>query len=210
MPPPPAIRTRVFILQLIPSSDTSRILAGLTPDHGIVRLKLPGIRTVSRRRYSQADLFQMAELEFRPASAEDGLAKGLRFEPLRNYPGLSRHPRCLEAAAWAARLLLLNLHGGLLHPQLFTAVETAWARLEDPALAPELAAIASRCGILAALLNEEGSLPAYAEDPAAATRRDLILRAANGPLPPLSAKDWERTRDWLETIARHAELRLPS
>ena len=209
MPPAPAIRTRIVTLQLIPSSDTSRIVAGVTPDHGLVRLKLPGIRTVSRRRFSQADLFQCAELEFRPASTPEALAKCLRFEPLRNFTGIARHPRCLETAAWCARFLLLNLHDGLGHPRLFAAVETAWGRLEDRSLAPEVAAVASRCGILVAFLEEEGGLPAYAEDAAAAARRDVILNLATGPLPRFGARDWERTWEWLEAIARHAELRLP-
>jgi recombinational DNA repair protein (RecF pathway) len=203
------IHTQLVILQKTAYSNTSLVLAGLTPDYGMVRLMVSGARSLSKKHYGQADLFQLMEVEFIPLADPEQLVRPARLESLRDHTALASRLPCYHAAGWISRFLLLNLRDGSRHPRLFQALLTALERL-GTLPDPTIAVASARTGVAMTFLDEEGMLDAYAEDPEASLRCQLLLDGAQGgPLPKLSAAAWQQIDAWLESLLTIAEVRLP-
>jgi recombinational DNA repair protein (RecF pathway) len=204
------IHTRLVILQKIAYSNTSLVLAGLTPDYGMVRLIVSGARALSKKHYAQADLFQLMEVEFIPSDDHEKLVRPARLESLRDHTALASRLPCYHAAGWIARFLILNLHEGTRHPRLFQALLIALERLGSLP-ETEVAVAAARAGIAITFLDEEGMLDAYAADPEAARRCQLLLDTSQGttPLPRLDSETWQQIDAWLESLLTISEARMP-
>ena len=203
------IHTQLVILQKIAYSNTSLVLVGLTPDYGMVRLIVSGARSISKKHYAQADLFQLMEVEFIPVADPEQLVRPARLESLRDHAALAARLPCYHAAGWIARFLTLNLHDGTRHPRLFQALLTALERL-GTLPDPDIAAAAARAGIVITFLDEEGMLDAYAEDPEASRRCQILLETAQGhPLPKLAPDAWRQIDDWLDSLLKIADARMP-
>lgn len=206
------ISTDVLVLRKTPYSDTSLIIAGLSPEHGQIHLLARGARRTGKRDFPVVDLFRVIRVEFRQGKGE--LYTLRSADLVADFAGVARHMEAFDAAGWLARLALGNVMQGVAHPRFFKALTVALERLARPqaggALHPGLRrGCVVGCALI--LLDESGLLPDYHGNQQAADQCRQLLRAAVGDadLPQITEATWDRLHTWTFSLLHYAECKVP-
>ncbi|MFA5204812.1 MAG: recombination protein O N-terminal domain-containing protein [Lentisphaeria bacterium] len=189
-------------------SETSLVLAGVSPEHGQLHFMARGARRWGRRDFPVADLFRVLAVTFRPGRGD--LHSWQQAELVEDLGGLARHPDAYAVAMRLAKFALANTPAALPAPRFCGALRQALRWLADtpPGQPPPPAAWT---GAVLAFLDEHGllSLPGTADSappppPAAA----LLAAIGAGRTPPAAAPpDWEQLEAWLHAALSRAECR---
>lgn len=214
MPRHVPIETRFLVLRKTPYSETSLVVAGLSPDHGQLHFLVRGARRLGPRAFPALDLFHLLRVTYAPPLK--GTLCSWRAADLEvAYGDVAQSTATYTAAGWLARFALLNSTGEAGMPRFFTAVTVALDRLAQAATDPladrSAACSAAVVGTVLIFLDENGLLADYRNRPAQRARRDLILDMAAGRQAPpkLDPDDWQRLRQWSVKLAEHNDCRLP-
>lgn len=212
------VTTQFLVLRKTPYSETSLVLAGLSPDVGQVHFLVRGARRLGRRQFPVADLFRILNVQYRCGRGE--LHSWQSAEVATDFSGVARDARAFAVAGWLARFALGNVTGEVPHPRFFAALQVALGRLvQAAASAPADAATAVAAltapvmvGAGMVFLDEHGLLPDYVDQPRLARQREWLLAMGAGaaeprPLPP---EDWDRLRDWVFHMLRFSDCRVPN
>lgn len=212
------LRSEALVLRLTPYSESSMVAATLTPEHGQVHLMCAGARKLGRRTFPALDLYRRVEVVYRPGRSD--LHTATEFTLLAAHDALARQPGCYRVAAWLAQFALRNTLEGAPGPQLFAALDAAFARLAEPfaadAPAPSggdpLRLNATTVGVCFVLLAEHGLLPDLSAQPARQQQLAALLAFActpGAPLPPLPAATWSRLVAWTQRHLLACGLHTP-
>ncbi len=204
--------TRVLILRKTPYSESSLVLAGISPDLGCLHFLVRGGRKISGGRASGVDLFRVFEVQFRRTRSE--LYPWHNAEMAANYADVALQLNVFKTASWLGRFALLNLAPLNAQPRFFLAMTAALQRLSAMARARngEGAVLQSVvAGVALVYLDENGLLPDYPDDPDRQARREALLAAGEGKrkMPVLTAEQSEQLAAWTETLLHDAECRIP-
>ena len=207
------ISTDFLVLRKTPFSDTSLVVAGISPDQGQLHFLAQGALRLGKRDFPTVDIFRVLRVQFRPGRGE--LHRWRSVELAADYSGVARNLAAFRQAGWLARFALANVVPGMAHPHFYAALLVAFARLADTTDPAETAADASRhasvTGACLVFLEESGLLSSYEHDPVAARQGRELLRLGLGEadMPALTAETWARLHDWLIALLRHAECTVP-
>jgi len=208
-------RTTLLILRRTPYSDTSIVVAGVSPSYGRLSLLARGARRVGKKQFPLLDLFRIVEVTFGPARGD--LAALRDADIVEDFRDVSRDLRCLDLAAWMGRVALSNLGEHAPCPRFYQALCAAFRRLAHAASTgkPSVgrAAVLSGCivtGTGLVLLDEQGLL-ARPDSPDARKRLERLLEMGEGKSPPprLDPRVWERLSAWTLRVMRRAGLTAP-
>jgi recombinational DNA repair protein (RecF pathway) len=205
------IETRFLVLRLTPYSDSSVVVAGLTPDLGQVHFLVRGAKLLGPKHFPMLDLFRVLQIRYRDTGAE--LLRLAGAELVADHSGVARHLPGFQTAGWLARFALANAPAGLAQRALFDALCIGLDRLA--ALSPDDDAGARAdsvvVGVLLAYLRDGGWLAEAGHDERAARQCQRLLAMAMGESPPprLTAANWHDLRRWAVGLAQAAECLLP-
>lgn len=212
-----AIHTRYLVLRKTPYSETSLVLAGISPDAGQLHFLVRGARKLGRKQFPVADVLRTLTIAYRPGRGE--LHSWQEAEMTEDFAAVARQPAAYRMAVWLAHFALANIQPALPQPRIFGACETALRRLaagtEAPAPGPErveLTCLAARVGLAMVFLDEQGLLPDYSGNTALAQQRERLLAMGENrtALPPLPLDGWKRLDAWVIRALHHADCRLPA
>ncbi len=205
------IETRFLVLRLTPYSDTSVIVAGLTPDLGQVHFLVRGAKRLGPKRFPLLDLFRILQVNYRDTGGE--LQRLGNADLLADHSGVARQLLAFQTAGWLARFALANAPAGLGQEDLFQALSVGFGRLAGMTPKADLAALTDAVvvGVLLTYLQEGGWLAEHDHDQRAARQCQCLLAMATGQAapPPLTAANWHDLRRWAVGLARAAECVLP-
>jgi recombinational DNA repair protein (RecF pathway) len=205
------IETRFLVLRLTPYSDTSLIVAGLTPEQGQVHFLVRGAKRLGPKRFPLLDLFRVLQVSYRDTGAEMHRLGGADL--VADHAGVARHLTAFQAAGWLARFALANAPAGLGQEALFEALCVGFARLAGLTPADDAAALADAVvvGVVLAYLQEGGWLAEHGCDERAARQCQCLLAMAAGRAAPprLAAANWRELRRWAVGLAQAAECQIP-
>lgn len=214
MPQFSTIETEFLVLRKTDYSETSLILAGLSPDCGQIHFLARGARKLGKKSFPVADLFRVLQVKYTPGKSD--LHTWRDVEMVRDFSSLVTRVRAYNAASWLAGFALHNTAGDSPVPRFYRALTLALERLQKAAAAP---AAATDANIMLApvvcagvvYLDENGLLPDYRGKPDARHRRDILLAAGDGigEFPRIPAKNWKTLFGWLERTLIRQECRLP-
>lgn len=190
-------------------SESSLILAVLTPEAGLQHFLLRNALRAGKQRFPEADLFRRLEITYRPARRSD-LHSATKVECVFNYDRIARDILALRTAGWLVKFVLQNAAPALPAPRLYAVLCAAMARL-DAADAKTVKAIADalRCSLLAVYLEENGLLPA--ENDGKNTRLypyQWVLQSSGNPPSRDQLRAWGRALFQL-AAAHHNRIQLP-
>lgn len=205
------IETRFLVLRLTPYSDTSLIVAGLTPGLGQVHFLVRGAKRLGPKHFPLLDLFRVLQVSYRDSGAE--LQRLAGADLLADHSGVARHLTAFQTAGWLARFALANAPAGLGQEALFEALCVGLGRLAGRTAAADAAPLADAVvvGVLLAYLQDGGWLGAAHHDAreAGQCQRLLAMAAGRAEPPRLTAANWHDLRGWAIGLARNAECHLP-
>jgi recombinational DNA repair protein (RecF pathway) len=206
------IETRFLVLRLTSYSDTSLIVAGLTPGLGQVHFLARGAKRLGPKRFPLLDLFRVLQVSYRDTGAELHRLGGADL--VADHAGVARHLTAFQTAGWLAQFALANAPAGLGQEALFEALCVGLGRLAG--LRPEDDAVALAdsvvVGVLLAYLREGGWLAEQDGDIRAAEQCERLLAMAAGQAAPprLTAANWHALRAWAVDLAEAAECQMPA
>ena len=226
--PKPVIQTNFIVLRKIPYSETSLIVAGLSPASGQLRFVVHGARKIAKKKMPVVDIFRMIHVKY--GAGKSDLHTWREGELVANYGDVARDFGLYETAAWAARFILKHTAEGVECPHLFLALKTGLKRLADSARDAGCAArenekgknhvttksqilsgasekkeslsFAVKSGLILVYLSENGLMPDYPWGTPEERQLTVLLEAALGsrPPPPLSALKWRDIFTWGQTL----------
>jgi len=195
MPSATPISTDYLILRKTPYSDTSLVVAGVSPEHGQLHFLVRGGRRVSKRQFPVADVFRVVSVQYREGRGE--LYSWRSAELVTDFMGVARNVKAFQTAGWLARFALANVPPAMAVPRFYGAMLTALQRLADPEQAGDpLGRQAALVGACIVYLDENGLLPERPDNPRAAERRRALLDMGAGAAapPPLDPDVWSRVQ----------------
>ncbi|OGV62922.1 MAG: hypothetical protein A3K19_06195 [Lentisphaerae bacterium RIFOXYB12_FULL_65_16] len=214
MAAPRQLSTEYLILRKTPYSETSLVVAGISPELGQLHFLASGARRISRRHVPSVDVFRLFRVEFREGKTD--LHRWQSADLVQSYGGVARDMGHFETAAWLARFALDNVMDGIAHPRFFRAMLVALERLSAPegtvsSVTPEAVRCAAIVGAGLVFVEENGTLPEYLDSPrsAAQTRQLLSMAMGEAAPPPLTDENWTQLRTWLTALLIQAECRVP-
>lgn len=196
-----------LVLRKTPYSESSLVVAVLTPDEGQQHFMLKGERRPGKKRFPAADLFRHVRIGYRPSKRELHTAR--EIDCVTAYDAIAGTPLHYRTATWLCRLALRNTVAQVPAPDLFAALENAFCRLAGPQC--NRAAIV--LGVCFVLLDEAGLLPEL--PPAGAHARQLhglvaFAMRPEAPPPDYAAANWDELGRWMKNFWRQVGLRLPT
>ena len=209
MSEPGEVRTPYLVLRKTEYSETSLVLAGITPESGRLHFLARGARRLGRRRFPVVDLFRVLEVVYRPGRGELQTWRSVALHT--DYSGLGHRYDAYCTAVWLARFALGNVMPNVPHPRFFRAMLCALQRLLDDTAPRSARLAAARLGPALVFLDENGSLPVASDHSVAARTRTLLgMAVGTEPVPALTPQNWERLWGWLVLLLRQGECRLPA
>ncbi|MDT8388907.1 MAG: recombination protein O N-terminal domain-containing protein [Lentisphaeria bacterium] len=232
--PKPVIQTDFLVLRKMPYSETSLIVAGLSPTRGQLRLIIRGGRKIAPKQMPVVDIFRLIHVTY--VEGKSGLHTWRDGELLSSYGDVARDFGLCETAAWLARFTLSHSVEEAECPRFFLAARTGLKRLAEaarghdmmpradggtshtpppraehgsPALEKkEALSFAVKNGLILVYLSENGLLPDYPAGSAEERQLNILIASAldHIPLPDLGAIKWRDIFTWGQTLLRsHAE-----
>jgi len=206
------LTTELITLKRTPYSETSWVVVGLSPEHGLLSFMCRGARSVSKRRYSMVDVLQHVSVVYRQGKSD--LLTWRSGDLLVDYGGVARDYGLYQCAGWLMRFILLNVFAGVPQPGVFQALRTALARLcagcnaSPRVVGLSDAAIAAVCLVY---LNENGLLPEFGEDPQTERQCEQLLLAGLGETeyPVLAQESWQKVREWAVMLLHRTDCSVP-
>ena len=204
--------TDFLILRKTPYSETSLVVAGLSPDLGQIHFMVRGARKVGGRNFPLIDLFRILHVQYRQGKSE--LHTWQSADLVRDFAGVARNLNGFQTAGWLARFALANIPGGLECRRVFDAMKTGLAHLEGIADEPSKSAKlrhATMVGVCLVYLSENGLIPDYENDACTKKQCLSLIAAALGEcaLPSLTTQSWQSLFNWTLSLLRHAECVVP-
>ena len=206
------LTTELITLKRTPYSETSWVVVGLSPEHGLLSFMYRGARRVSKRQYSMIDVLQHVSVTCRRGRGD--LLVWRSSELLTDYGGVAHDYPLYQSIGSLMRFLLLNVFAGVPQPAVFQTFQTVLKRLCAASGAPTRqeglgdAAVVVTC---LAYLNENGLLPDFEEDPRTERQCQRLLLAGRGEneFPTLSAETWQSVREWGVTLLHQTDCSVP-
>ncbi|MBN2452534.1 MAG: recombination protein O N-terminal domain-containing protein [Lentisphaeria bacterium] len=212
MDSPQSMETPFLVLRKTPFSDSSLVVAGVTPLDGQLHLLLKGALRLGAKRFPMVDLFRLLHISCHRGRGE--LYHVRHAELAADYTGVARHAEAYTLAGWLARFALANLPEGIEHPRFFQALCIGLSRLADvprtPAIAGTICAAVS-AGVLLTYMDEGGWLAADAgREPGPERCAEVLAMAAGAAAAPrLSRGAWQRLTTWILRRLAESECILP-
>ncbi len=189
-------------------SESSLIIATLTPDYGQLHFILKGVRKNRNNKFSAIDLFHRLDVEYKPAHRGD-LNTPCETECLESYVGIAANTTNFRSAVWLNQFVLRNTKANIPAPKLFQALDIAYSRLASSDEFPQLPLLLSVCFVT---LMESGLLPEYSEHEK--QHIDYLIEFAldsTAAIPDYPDTVWKSLWSWLERFVRdHTDLVLPT
>ena len=152
------LTTRFLVLRKTAYSETSLIVAGLSPDHGQLHFLVRGGRRIGKKQSPVADLFRILDITFRPRHS--GLLTWSSAELDDDFTAIAANYPAFDTACKIAKFALTNCPENDPQPRFFHAVATALARLCEPRKSSENCELRKiQTDVAVAYLAENGLLP---------------------------------------------------
>ncbi len=206
------VKTNFLVLRKTAYSETSLIVAGISPHFGQLHFLVRGARRMDKKHFPTVDIFRVLEVVYTPSRSH--LHTWKSADPLIDFAAVASRKSAFDTASWLARFALLNLAEQQECPRFHTALCSALQRLcqfaEDPARTPSAPAIAT-VGAAVVFLDENGLLPDYAGRPQQQAKRAALLELIHpdAKLPEISAENWARLMAWAIGLLKRGECQLP-
>lgn len=198
----PYQQTEALILRKTAYSESSIIIAALTPQLGQRHFLAKGARKTGKRRFPAIDLFRHVRLHYRPARTSDLHTLG-EVDGIAAFNGVAQRPEHFSVAGELARFCLANTVDMVPAPQLFAAMLGALRRLAGPPFPGMVPAL--RLAVPLVCLQEHGLLPDYRDTPDAARQLRRLMAVAtdpDAPLPDYTEAVWTRLAQWLDALLK--------
>ncbi|MCF7853828.1 MAG: recombination protein O N-terminal domain-containing protein [Candidatus Pacebacteria bacterium] len=212
MPANQLIETQFLVLRKTPYSESSLVLAGLSPDQGQLHFMVRGARRLGRRQFPLADVFRVLTVQYR--SRPEGLLAWQSADVTNDLTGVAAHFSTYQTAAWLAKFTLGNVAADTENPELFAAMINALSLLQEKARGKSAAPCvepAMIVGTVLVFLQENGLLRDYADKPRLRRKRDRLIAMGRGqqPIPTITTRDWKRLYDWIVALLHTSECKVP-
>lgn len=207
------VTTEFLVLRKTPYSESSLILAGLTPQEGQLKLLIRGARRMERKKFSQLDILQLLEISYRPDGKNISTPRSVDI--IHDHRKIAKDYTAYESVCWLIRFALLNAPAGIAHPRFFKAMEIAFERLAVTAekthqLQAETKAVLTAVCIV--YLEESGFLPHYPRHPRRQQQRQVLIDFGENRdfTPGLTAEVWEQLFNWTISLCRYHDCQIPT
>ncbi|MFO7821449.1 MAG: recombination protein O N-terminal domain-containing protein [Lentisphaeria bacterium] len=213
MPRNSTTETDFLVLRKTDYSETSLIIAGVTPDQGQLHFLGRGARRLGGKSFPVADLFRVLRLIYRPGKSD--LYTWQNAEVVRDFSSLATDINAYNAACWLAGFTLRNTAGDHPMPGFYGALLLALERLQKAAAhhgeVEKYTMLIPVACVLMVYLDENGLLPDYRDKPDQRKRRDALLAAGEGKgeIPRVSSLTWKKLFNWQKRILEWNECALP-
>ena len=178
-------------------SETSLIVAILTPDRGVVHLMVKGGARRSKAGQDVLDLFRIVTASWRPSRTGD-LHTARTVSVQDSFEAVARDPDLFAVVGWLSRYILNNSESEGTNPNLYRAFVGLLARIQRGEPPP---AAAAWTAIMLAMAQEDGILPHYSDDHD--RRFQQIINAICDPdaaFPAYEPNIWAGLRDWCASV----------
>jgi len=197
-----------LVLRKTSYSESSWIVALLTPDAGQQHVFLKGARRSGKKNFPDVDHFRCLRITYRP-SRQGGLHTARDSECLESFDGIAAIPMHFQTASWICRFAISNTVVADPAPQLYKSIHSAFRRLasDEPILCLPVV-----IGIGFVALTENGLMPGFREPNGPATEvRQMVSCAlsADAPYPEYSKATWRNLADWLHDFLLGNGLKVP-
>lgn len=189
-------------------SESSLVIATLTPAHGQQHFILKGVRKNQKTRFSVIDLFHHLDIEYNTAHRGD-LNVPREAECIESHIAIASNTANFSTAIWLNQFVLKNTKANIPAPRLFQALNIAFGRLSSSKEFSEPPLLLSICFVT---LMESGLLPEYSEQHKKHIGHliDFALDA-KAVIPEYSDAVWEDLSHWMKNfVLSHTDLVLPA
>jgi recombinational DNA repair protein (RecF pathway) len=197
-----------IVLRKTAYSETSLIIAVLTPSQGQMSFMLKGARRSGKRAFVEVDLFRHVSISYRPSSRSE-LHTARTAECLTAFDVVATEPAHFRLMSCLARLILDHSHAGAPIPQVYAGLLGTLQRLQRDRDAPSVPLLLANTLLL---LADEGLLPDYSADPETEAKLRGLMQlplSPEAPIPPYADHDWSALKEWLEGLALEVDVVLP-
>jgi len=202
-------------LRKTPYSESSLVVAGISPERGQVHFLVKGGRKVSKKGGVPVDVFRIFEVTYRASKSDLKLWQAASL--IEDLGGIAKSSQSMWVAGWLGRFALMNVAEGVPCPAFFRAIRQALYRLcvaidldEDTR---QILFRTAEVGPLLVFLQEHGLLSAESTGSGLDKTTDLqkLLDMAEGKrgIPRLAPEDWDRLREWCVSLLKYGDYRVP-
>ena len=210
-----AQQTKLLILRKTPYSNSSLIIAGISPKHGQLHFFIQNGQKIKNSKFPSLDIFKEISIIFKPTKG-DSLNKPHEVELLQDYTPIAKHYPLFETAAWLAQFTIKNSTGNLECPlfyQAFTNCLQNFANSAKDTKAEKDNNLKDQniTATLLCYLYEYGYLPDFSIDPHSQKQCEILISAILNRcnFPNLKIKSWQNIKQWTYQLLNHANLTLP-
>lgn len=201
-----------LVLRKTAYSETSWILAGLSPEVGRVSFLARGARRLDKRHFPEVDVFRCLRVTYRPA--RNSLHRWQTAETVADFATVAKSAGAFLLASELAGFALRYSQEALPCPTFYIAVKVALTRLAEATKTGSVdtrLAAACRTGVRLAMLDENGELDrtAMSDDEQRRLSRLLEMAAGNQPPPLLSKTTWQALEHWTTALLHAADYEIP-
>ncbi len=200
--------TDIVVLRKTPYSESSLIIASLSPDFGRLDFLIRGARRLEKKKFPQVDLFRELNVHFR--EDKSGLHTLNSVELVRSHDGVALDIESFTGASRMASFVLRNSHPMIPGRRLYKSLTAMLARLSREKMHGSAVEF-----VKLVYLDEHGLLPKTlgdaADKKAEADRHkflDKLLAALleGAPLPQFSDNYWKAFSAWISELCAYHEL----
>jgi len=202
------VTSDALVLRKTPWSESSLIIATLTPDAGQVHFMIRGARRSGKKSFPSVDLFRHMRISWR-RRADSELFSVHDCECIEPFAAIPTVPAHYRAAGWLCRMILANTILDMPSPDLFTACRSGFSRLNRGVPAPVLPIV---LGICFTALREHGQLPDLSGDTRKAAAMEELLAFAvddGRTVPDGTPERWVALREWTSQYLQAHEFAVP-
>lgn len=151
------VTTNFLVLRKTAYSESSLIVAGISPEHGQLHFMVRGGRRIGRRESPIADLFRVLNIVFRPKPGR--LASWSNAELQHDFTSVATNYAAFQTACRIAKFAISNCPENDPQPRFFNAVVDALGILADnrPMSDRQTRDLLTRVAVV--YLSENGLLP---------------------------------------------------
>ena len=205
-----SLTTQAIVLRKTPYSDTSLIIACISPIYGQIHFIAKGALKSTKSKFPEIDLFRLLDIQFTEGK-NSTLCTLQSCEAVDVFDRISQFPKQYMLGQWIAQFMLKNIKDHHECPMAFQALLTCLKRLSSSRLDEILTQVIA---LLFVYLSEEGLLTHGHDitDKGKAQKLDDMIRYAldvDVEKPVHDAAALNRLRDWLQDFIRKHHLVLP-
>jgi len=210
--PKQILNCNFIVLRKTIYSNSSLIIAGISPENGQQHFIIKGGRKLNNKKYPAIDLFRHIKIYYQRGKGE--LLNMNNAELINDYSSIAQNYHNFQIASWLSTFTLKNIAKELAHPLYFQAINNSLALLATASLSKNksiIPALKAQLSCILFFLQEEGLLASFTHDQQAQQQCNHLFKATlrEIPYPQLSETSWYNLKNWAFSLLQQVDCHIP-